>query len=110
MSELAEIKNKIFLQILVPLAILIGLLFLPQHEILPVDYYRTQDGPVAIMLCAILALSAIWLPRVKLPATVPSLVAVLTFAIAMVLAGKPWLPKVPKIPKAKPSGDYRKAA
>ena len=31
-------------------------------------------------------------------------------AIAMVLAGKPWLPKVPKMPKTEPSGDYRKAA
>lgn len=86
MSSWAKKTDAIFLQILVGFAILIGLLFLPQQEILAVDYFRLQDAPVTIMLCAILALSAIWLPRVKLPATAPSLVTILTFAIAMALA------------------------
>lgn len=86
MGLVTKITDKVFLHLMCGLVALVILLFLPQTEILPVIYFRTQDAFVAFVLCAALVMAAIWLPRTKLPESAPSWVATTAFAGALALA------------------------
>lgn len=86
MNWSAKITDAIFLRILAGVVAVIGLLWLPESEILSVAYFRTQDVVVASVFCVALALSAVWLPRLKLPEIPPSRLATSTLAIILALA------------------------
>lgn len=86
MNWSVKITDAIFLRLLAGVAALVALLLLPAPGILAVVYFRTQDVFVALVLCATLALSAAWLPRVRLPAFAPSQLAVWTVATILALA------------------------
>ena len=85
MGWMAKITDKVFLHLACGLGVLVMLLFLQQAEILPIIYFRTQDALVALVLCAALAMAAIWLPRTELPETAPTWTGTLAFAGALVL-------------------------
>jgi len=86
MGWVAKITDKVFLHLTCGLVALVTILFLPQTEILPIIYFRTQDAVVALVLCAALAIAATWVPRTKIPETAPTWVATLSFAGVLGLA------------------------
>lgn len=89
MRRTAQITDRLFLHLACGLVALVALLFLPQAEILPIIYFRSQDAFVALALCAALVLAALWLPRGRLPTTAPSVFV--TFIVALVLALALWV-------------------